>query len=265
MTRTNGDTSANNRVKKSGDTMSGPLSISQNAAAVTPLELVNNTNTTASTELYFVEMQQNSSDAFLFRRKVDASTGHNDFRNVGATNAPPINTLVAPNGIDYSDWTFDGTNTELETSTGDLNLRPNLNGVVDYTGNVNIWSTGHTPKLRIGNNGFSAALDIYHDGGNAHLSSTTGGINVDSAANLQKLNVVTGSNKSAGTGTLSGGTATISTTAVTANSLIFLTDTASSLTNVGVMSVTSKSAGTSFTVTSTNVLDTSTFNWLIIN
>lgn len=80
-----------------------------------------------------------------------------------------------------------------------------------------------------------------------------------------KLNIPTGSNASAGTGTLSGGTVTISTTAVTSNSLIFLQDTAASLTNVGVLSVSAKSAGTSFTVTSANVLDTSTFNWLIVN
>lgn len=84
-------------------------------------------------------------------------------------------------------------------------------------------------------------------------------------ASATKLNITTGSNASAGTGTLVGGTATISTTTVTASSLIFITDTAASLTNVGVMSVTSKSAGVSFTVTSANVLDVSTFNWLIIN
>ena len=82
---------------------------------------------------------------------------------------------------------------------------------------------------------------------------------------FSKIGVTTGSNASAGTGTLASGTVTISTTAVTANSLIFLTDTASSLTNVGTLSVSAKSAGTSFTVTSANALDTSTFNWLIIN
>lgn len=80
-----------------------------------------------------------------------------------------------------------------------------------------------------------------------------------------KISILTGSNASAGTGTLTGGTVTISTTAVTANSLIFLTDATASLTNVGPLSVTAKSAGTSFTVQSTNVLDTSTFNWIIIN
>ena len=82
---------------------------------------------------------------------------------------------------------------------------------------------------------------------------------------IPKLNITTGSNASAGTGTLVAGTATISTSAVTANSLIFLTDTSSSLTNLGSLSVSAKSAGTSFTVISTNILDTATFNWLIIN
>lgn len=81
----------------------------------------------------------------------------------------------------------------------------------------------------------------------------------------KKLSITTGTNASAGTGTLAAGTVTISTTVVTASSLIFLTDTASTLTNVGTLSVSSKSAGASFTVTSSNVLDTSTFNWLIVN
>lgn len=104
-----------------------------------------------------------------------------------------------------------------------------------------------------------------------YLQGATGGVTANFNANVSlatvgnKLNIATGSNASVGTGTLSGGTVTISTTAVTANSLIFLTDTASVLTNVGTLSVSAKSAGVSFTVTSANVLDTSTFNWLIIN
>lgn len=87
--------------------------------------------------------------------------------------------------------------------------------------------------------------------------------NIDNTGKVTKP--VGGAASSAGTATLVGGTVTINTTAVTANSLIFLTDTASSLTNVGNLSVSGKSAGVSFTVTSANALDTSTFNWVIIN
>jgi hypothetical protein len=112
------------------------------------------------------------------------------------------------------------------------------------------------------------AGDIWYDGTDlVHqsmgLKTANGSLTLGTAGN--KLNITTGSNASAGTGTLVGGTATISTTAVTANSLIFLTDTASSITNVGSLTVSAKTAGTSFVVTSTIALDTSTFNWLIIN
>src|SRR6185312_13868894 len=114
-------------------------------------------------------------------RNVNASNGHNDFRNIGATNAPAINSLIAPNGTDYADWTFDGSNTELESSTGDINLRPNLNGSSDFTGNVTIWSLSHTPKLRVGNSGFTQSLDFYHDGTNGNVTTTTGKLNVSPA------------------------------------------------------------------------------------
>lgn len=82
-----------------------------------------------------------------------------------------------------------------------------------------------------------------------------------------KLNITTGTNASVGTGTLAAGTVTISTTAVTASSKVFLTDTSASLTNVGTLSVPTSSitAGTSFVVNSSNALDVSTFNWFIIN
>lgn len=67
-----------------------------------------------------------------------------------------------------------------------------------------------------------------------------------------------------GTGTLSSGAATVSNTAVTANSFIFLTDTTSSITNLGALTVSSQTAGTGFTVKSSSVLDVSTFNYMIV-
>jgi hypothetical protein len=77
-----------------------------------------------------------------------------------------------------------------------------------------------------------------------------------------KFLIPVGTNAVIGTGTLAAGTVTISTTAVTANSLIFLTDTSGS---TGQLSVGTKTAGTSFVVNSSLVTDTSTFNWFIIN
>lgn len=78
------------------------------------------------------------------------------------------------------------------------------------------------------------------------------------------LQIKSGSNARIGTGTLSGGTLAVANTSVTATTRVFLQDTnAGALTNVGSLTVVT-SAGVGFTVTSTNVLDTSTFNYLLI-
>lgn len=67
-----------------------------------------------------------------------------------------------------------------------------------------------------------------------------------------------------GSGTLASGTVTISSATVTAGSVIFLTDTTNSITNLGALTISSQTAGTGFTVKSSNVLDTSTFNYMIV-
>ena len=78
------------------------------------------------------------------------------------------------------------------------------------------------------------------------------------------IQVPEGANKTMGIATLSSGTVTVNTTAVTANSRIFLTVNGGTLTNVGTPYVSARSAGTSFTITSTNASDASDVAWLII-
>lgn len=79
------------------------------------------------------------------------------------------------------------------------------------------------------------------------------------------LQVKSGSNARVGTGTLSGGTVVVSNTSVTASTLIFLTDTGGGvLANIGSLYVSAVSAGTSFTVSSSNVLDSSNFNYMLV-
>lgn len=76
------------------------------------------------------------------------------------------------------------------------------------------------------------------------------------------ISIKSGSNCKIGTGALIGGTVTITNTSVTAASIIFIQDTTSgAVTNVGTLTVVAASG--SFTVKSTNVLDTSTFNYII--
>lgn len=89
-----------------------------------------------------------------------------------------------------------------------------------------------------------------------------GNIELVTAGN--KLKIATGSNASIGSAVLVGGTVTVNTTAVTASSLIFLSDGVTGGTP-GVLSVGTITAGTSFVINSSNGADTSTVNWLIIN
>ncbi len=93
-------------------------------------------------------------------------------------------------------------------------------------------------------------------------ASHTGDLKLLTAGN--GLYVKEGSNATMGVSTLVGGTVVVSTTKVTANSRIFLTGQGGNITNLGSYSVTARTAGTSFTITSSNVLDTNTVSWIII-
>lgn len=72
-----------------------------------------------------------------------------------------------------------------------------------------------------------------------------------------------GVNATSGAATLVGGTVVVSTTKVTANSRIYLT-TQNTGGTPGFLRVSARTAGTSFTILSSNVLDTSLIAWLII-
>jgi hypothetical protein len=78
------------------------------------------------------------------------------------------------------------------------------------------------------------------------------------------LYIKEGTNATMGVVTLVLGVATVSTTKVTANSRIFLTTQGGTLTNIANHYVSGRTAGTSFTITSMNLLDTSDVAWLIV-
>lgn len=77
------------------------------------------------------------------------------------------------------------------------------------------------------------------------------------------LQIKEGSNAKMGTATLAAGAVTVSTTAVTASSRIFLTSQSDGGT-VGFQRVSARTAGTSFTITSSSGTDTSTIAWFIV-
>jgi hypothetical protein len=79
------------------------------------------------------------------------------------------------------------------------------------------------------------------------------------------LKVKEGSNACMGTATLTAGAATVSTTAVTANSRIQLTiQSLGTVTAPKAVAVTARSAGTSFTITSADATDTSVIAWTLL-
>lgn len=78
-----------------------------------------------------------------------------------------------------------------------------------------------------------------------------------------KINQATGTNKALNTVTLSGGTATVNNTLVTANSIISLTY--QNCSNCGTAYISAKTAGTSFVITSTNASDASIIAYEIKN
>lgn len=98
-----------------------------------------------------------------------------------------------------------------------------------------------------------------------NLTATNGNLSLGTAGN--KIQIATGTNASLGTSVaMTAGTVTISTTAVTASSIIFLTaNTPGGIPGILSAPAASRVAGTSFVINSSSNTDTSTVNWWIVN
>ena len=163
----------------------------------------------------------------------------------------------------------------------------NTNLTVNTAGNIGIGTTSPSAKLhtiatteqlRVGydasnylsttvNSSGLVTLDAVGAGAGFVFSDSltiNGNLTLGIAGN--KINITEGSNASVGVATLVAGTVVVNTTAVTANSRIFLTRQTTSGTIGTSVDVTARVAGTSFTITANgSMLDTSTVAWLIIN
>jgi hypothetical protein len=100
---------------------------------------------------------------------------------------------------------------------------------------------------------FSAAVTLTGAAANLVLATAGSGIKI-----------AEGSNATMGTGTLSGGTVTISTTKVTANSRIFLSYYGTPGVSPSPLFVSARSAGTSFDVSNAGSPGSGTFVWMIV-
>jgi hypothetical protein len=103
-----------------------------------------------------------------------------------------------------------------------------------------------------------------------NITATNGNLVLGTAGNkiisTSVGNALAAGANSFGTVPLTGGAAIVSTTAVTATSLIFLTSQAlGTVAAPSALAVTAKSAGVSFTITASQATDTSTIAWMIVN
>lgn len=92
--------------------------------------------------------------------------------------------------------------------------------------------------------------------------SQTGDFKLTTAGN--GIYIKEGSNATMGRAVMVGGTVVVSTTKVTTTSEIFLSSNVDGGTPTGAVRISARTAATSFTITSTNVLDTSTVAWVIL-
>jgi hypothetical protein len=155
-------------------------------------------------------------------------------------------------------------------TTGSLNagMRFNTGGNIDIGAFISggyyptFWSNNAEVGRFTATNG-NLLIGTTTDAASTDKVQANGNLNLITAGN--KIKIATGTNASIGTsGAIAAGTVTVSTTAVTANSKIFLSR-ASAAGTLGLLSVGTITAGSSFTITSSNTLDTSTVNWWIIN
>jgi hypothetical protein len=168
---------------------------------------------------------------------------------------------------------LDGTINQTGGASGDATILEILNTVTNAGGNLRGIDINPTltavagatypfvSRPTTGLNGFGTGTPtaMLHVVGATKLE---GSVTLPVAGN--GLLIKEGANATMGTATLSGGTITVNTTKATATSRIFLTVNGGTLTNVGSPYVSARSAGTSFTISSTNASDVSDVAWIII-
>lgn len=151
-----------------------------------------------------------------------------------------------------------GTNTLGSTATRTNYVRVYESGTVSIGKNNNAnWNTQGPGFLEVQGAAFIGGFDGTSIPGNGIYSKGDHKF----AAN-KGLQLKTGVNGRVGTGTLSAGTATVSNTGVTANSVVYVVPTSVSPVS-GVLGVTTITAATSFVVTSSNNGDTNTFRYIV--
>jgi len=164
--------------------------------------------------------------------------------------------IAVPTGV-ITDTTSTGTVSTIYGLSSILSsaLAASASGVT-YTTAASLYIDG-APTAGTNVTAITNPYSLYINSGNSYLG---GGLTIPVA---QKVKIATGTNAIIGQVTLVAGTVTVSTTSVTASSLIFLT--ISTIGGTPGFHSSTIVAGTSFTINSTSSTDTSIINWWIVN
>ncbi len=138
--------------------------------------------------------------------------------------------------------------------------------LIENTAGVYGWSS--SIATADANTGFSRLTNASVALGNGTAGDFSGALKLTNITVDGKITITTGANKTAGlSAAMTAGSITISTTAVTANSLIFLTgiNTTAGTATDGVLNVGTINPGVSFVINSSILTDTRKVQWWIIN
>lgn len=194
------------------------------------------------------------------------------FRDTNAGDSTNINAFnIGNSGASQGIMSMQWANAAASASPSfRLSFQPRNNANSTQVNLANLYlikdAAADTATIRSGASAFEVYTDI--------AATTTRIMRVDSAGALVTGNITIntaggglyvkeGSNATMGSVTLTAGGATVNTTKVTATSRIFLTSQVDGGT-VGFLRVSARSAGTSFTITSSSGTDTSTVAWFIV-
>lgn len=170
-------------------------------------------------------------------------------------------------GYTYAGTNSGGGNTTVGTAYG-LYMPPAFDSYATNNWGIRVegaTADNYVNKLAVGTADFKTdsgyLVEVAGKGKYDDNLETAGNLRVTAAG--KGLTITEGSNAKMGTATLVAGTVTVNTTAITANSRVYLTIQSASG-SIGVQYLANVVAGTSFDIVSTNPADTSTVAWLIV-
>lgn len=194
-----------------------------------------------------------------------------------AANSATNRTLTAPNATGtiavLGPQTFTGNQTFSATATFNGTTTFNSTVVFGGTGGIQVTgpstfvaaSTADVPLTAQGVSGQTGSLQVWINDAGSTLASVTAAGDIQTNIAGAGYYCKQGTNATFGQATLVGGTVVVNTTKVTANTAIFPTlHTLGGIAVPAAVEPTARVAGTSFTLTSANVLDTSTYDWFFV-